>query len=66
VTGLFHVAIKAHDLDATRNLWLDVLGLAAIARPDLGYPDAWFGASKPAGTGISHIHAGGAVLAQPD
>ena len=66
VTGLFHVAIKTRDLDATKKFWLEVLGLADIARPDFGYPGAWFAVPTPSGTGIIHIYAGGPALAQPN
>lgn len=64
VTGLFHVAIKTHDLDATRRFWVDVLGLEEIARPAFGYPGAWFAVTAPGGSGIIHIYAGGPALAQ--
>ena len=63
ITGLFHVAIKTRDLEATRRFWLDVLGLAEIARPDFGYPGAWFGVPTPGGVGIVHIYAGGPAAA---
>lgn len=66
VTGLFHVAIKTRDLDATRHFWVEVLGLTEIARPDFGYPGAWFAVTAPGGSGIIHIYAGGPALAQVD
>jgi catechol 2,3-dioxygenase-like lactoylglutathione lyase family enzyme len=66
ITGLFHVAIKTLDLDATKTFWLDVLGLTEIARPNFGYPGAWFGVPTPGGLGIIHIYAGGPALSGPD
>jgi catechol 2,3-dioxygenase-like lactoylglutathione lyase family enzyme len=38
--GLFHIAIKTSDLEATRLFWRDVIGLREIAKPDLGFPGA--------------------------
>ena len=63
VTGLFHVAIKTRDLEATRRFWVEVLGLTEMARPDFGYPGAWLAVTAPSGTGIIHIYAGGPALA---
>lgn len=37
ITGLFHVAIKTDDLDATVRFYTDVLGLKTVHRPDFGY-----------------------------
>jgi len=62
VYGLFHVAIKTADLDATRVFWRDVIGLKEIPRPDFGYPGAWLGCPQPGGLGIVHIYAGGPAL----
>ena len=41
VTGLFHVAIKTNDLDATVKFYTDVLGMKLVHRPDFGFPGAW-------------------------
>ncbi|GAN77893.1 VOC family protein [Acidisphaera rubrifaciens] len=62
ITGLFHVAIKTADLAATRRFYCDVLGLAEAARPDFGYPGAWFAVPVPGGAAILHIYAGGPAL----
>lgn len=62
VHGLFHVAIKTADLDATRVFWRDIIGLKEIQRPDFGYPGAWLGCPQPGGLGIIHIYAGGPAL----
>jgi hypothetical protein len=37
-TGLFHVAIKTNDLDATVKFYTDVLGMKLVHRPDFGFP----------------------------
>ena len=62
ITGLFHVAIKTADLEATRRFYVEVLGLAEVARPDFGYPGAWIGVPLPGGQAIIHIYAGGPAL----
>ena len=41
VTGLFHVAIKTPDLDATVKFYTQVLGMELAHRPDFGFPGAW-------------------------
>lgn len=60
--GLFHLAIKTSDLDATRVFWRDVIGLREIARPDFGFPGAWLACPQPGGQAIIHIYAGGPAL----
>ena len=60
VTGLFHVAIKTNDLDATVKFYTDVLGMKLAHRPDFGFPGAWI--AQPDGTPIIHIYAGGPAL----
>ncbi len=62
VSGLFHVAIKTNDLDATRAFYCDVLGLKEVFRPDFGYPGAWISCPLPGGQAIIHIYAGGPAL----
>jgi catechol 2,3-dioxygenase-like lactoylglutathione lyase family enzyme len=57
--GLFHVAIKTSDLEATRVFWRDIIGLREIARPDFGFPGAWLACPQPGGQAIIHIYAGG-------
>ncbi|WP_270934679.1 VOC family protein [Falsiroseomonas oryzae] len=61
-TGLFHVAVKTADLDATRAFWTRIIGLVEVARPDFGYPGAWFGVPLPGGPAILHVYAGGPAL----
>ena len=62
VHGLFHIAIKTADLDATRRFWTGVMGLKEIHRPDFDYPGAWLACPQPGGLAIIHIYAGGPAL----
>jgi catechol 2,3-dioxygenase-like lactoylglutathione lyase family enzyme len=62
ILGLFHVAIKTSNLDATHAFWCKVLGLKEIARPDFGYPGAWLACPQPGGQAIIHVYAGGPAL----
>jgi catechol 2,3-dioxygenase-like lactoylglutathione lyase family enzyme len=62
IVGLFHVAIKTSNLEATRTFYCDVLGLKEVFRPDFGYPGAWIGCPMPGGQAIIHIYAGGPAL----
>ncbi len=62
VNGLFHVAIKTADLDATLAFWCGLLGLRQVARPDFGYPGAWLACPVPGGQAIIHVYAGGPAL----
>ena len=65
VHGLFHIAIKTSDLDATRIFWCDIIGLRDMARPDFGYPGAWLASPQPGGLGIIHVYAGGPADVAP-
>lgn len=60
--GLFHLAIKTANLEATRAFWVGVIGLREIARPDFGYPGAWLACGQPGGQAIIHVYAGGPAL----
>ena len=62
ITGLFHIAIKTNDLEATVRFYTDVLGLRQVPRPNFGYPGAWLGCTTPSGEAIFHIYAGGPAL----
>lgn len=64
ICGLFHVAIKTNDLEATVRFYCDVIGLAQAARPDFGYPGAWLACPTPGGDAIVHIYAGGPALGE--
>ncbi|MCW5892970.1 MAG: VOC family protein [bacterium] len=41
--GLGHVSFPVADLERSLHFYRDVLGLAEIPRPDLGFPGAWLG-----------------------
>ena len=62
IHGLFHVAIKTANLEATRRFYIEVLGLVDAHRPDFGYPGAWLACPHPGGAAIVHIYAGGPAL----
>jgi catechol 2,3-dioxygenase-like lactoylglutathione lyase family enzyme len=62
ISGLFHVAIKTNDLDATRAFYCGVLGLKEVFRPDFGFPGAWLACPLPSGAAIIHVYAGGPAL----
>jgi catechol 2,3-dioxygenase-like lactoylglutathione lyase family enzyme len=58
--GLFHLAIKTADLDATVKFYTEVLGLVLAHRPDFKFPGAWLAVKD--GPAIIHVYAGGAAL----
>ncbi len=62
ITGLFHVAIKTNDLDATVKFYTDVMGLKTVPRPDFGFPGAWIGVPTPVGEAIVHLYGGGPAM----
>jgi len=39
--GLDHVSLLVGDVEVTRRFYVEVLGLAELPRPDLGFPGAW-------------------------
>jgi len=41
VLGLHHVSVLVADTARALRFYVDVLGLAPIERPDLGFPGAW-------------------------
>src|SRR5579875_1758299 len=64
LTGLFHIAIKTDDLEATVRFYTEVLGLVQAKRPDFGFPGAWLASPQPGGDPIIHIYAGGPALGE--
>ena len=60
--GLFHIAVKTNNLEATKEFYTKVLGLIDIYRPDFGFPGAWLAAPIPGGQAILHCYAGGPAL----
>ncbi|MEW5838244.1 MAG: VOC family protein [Pseudomonadota bacterium] len=43
VLGLHHVSVLVADTAQSLRFYVDVLGLAPIERPDLGFPGVWLG-----------------------
>ncbi|KTG16566.1 MULTISPECIES: VOC family protein [unclassified Guyparkeria] len=41
VCGIDHVSLLVGDADAACRFYAEVLGLAVLPRPDLGFPGAW-------------------------
>ena len=62
ITGLFHVAIKTSDLNATTLFYTKVIGLQLADRPAFDFPGAWYSIPTPVGETIIHIYSGGPVL----
>ncbi|MCD8486530.1 MAG: VOC family protein [Desertifilum sp.] len=62
ITGLFHIAIKTNDLEATVRFYTEILGLRTVPRPDFGFPGAWLACTTPVGEAIFHLYAGGPAL----
>ena len=46
VHGMNHFTIRAHDLEATRAFYSDILGLKEGYRPPFSFPGIWFYAGK--------------------
>lgn len=62
VLGLFHVAIRTADLDATRAFYTQVLGMVEAERPNLPFPGAWLRAPVAGAPAIVHVYAGDAAV----
>lgn len=39
---LHHASLMISDLDASTKFYTEIIGLQQVARPDLGFPGAWF------------------------
>ena len=52
VQSLNHVTIRPHDLKATRNFYVDIVGLRDGARPPFGFPGYWLYAGE---TPVIHL-----------
>ena len=59
--GLFHVAIRTADLDATRAFYTQVLGLVEDERPPMAFPGAWLRPPVAGAPAILHVYAGEAA-----
>lgn len=62
IVGMNHFTVLARDLEATKEFYVGVLGLAEGYRPDLGMPGAWLYAR---GAAVLHIIGGRALPADP-
>jgi catechol 2,3-dioxygenase-like lactoylglutathione lyase family enzyme len=40
---LHHASVRIRDLERSRRFYEGLLGLGAIARPEMGFPGAWYG-----------------------
>lgn len=59
--GLFHVAIRTADLDATRAFYTQVLGMVEAERPPLSFPGIWLRPPVAGAPAIVHVYAGEAA-----
>lgn len=55
IAGMNHFTVLAEDLEATRDFYIDLLGLEDGYRPPLGFPGAWLYSN---GQAVLHIIAG--------
>ncbi len=55
---IHHVALRTRDLEASEHLYVDILGMRKVARPDFDFPGAWL----QMGTTMFHLMAGYAAL----
>lgn len=62
IVGMNHFTVLAKDLEATKDFYLGILGLAEGYRPNLGFPGAWLYAG---GSPVLHIVAGRPLPADP-
>ena len=62
IVGMNHFTVLAKDLEATKDFYVGVLGLAEGHRPNLGFPGAWLYAG---GAGVLHIVSGRPLPADP-
>ena len=44
--GIHHVSLNVTDVDAATNFYVNVLGMRALPRPDLGFPGAWLASGE--------------------
>ena len=58
INDMNHFTVLTHDLEATRQFYIGILGLKEGYRPDLGFPGAWLYVGDRA---VLHIIAGRAV-----
>ena len=61
IEGMNHFTVLTDDLDRTLDFYVELLGLAPGARPDLGFPGAWLYVGDQA---VLHVIAGRTLPAQ--
>lgn len=61
VLGLFHVAIRTADLEATRAFWTQVVGMVEAERPPLPFPGLWLRPPVAGAPAVIHVYAGEAA-----
>ncbi len=62
ISGMNHFTVLTHDLEATRQFYIGILGLKDGYRPDLGFPGAWLYVGDRA---VLHVIAGRPVPDPP-
>jgi catechol 2,3-dioxygenase-like lactoylglutathione lyase family enzyme len=60
ITAMNHFTVLSHDLQATKEFYMKVLGLEEGYRPPLGFPGAWLYVGDQA---VLHVIAGRAMPA---
>ena len=55
ISDMTHFTVLTQDLEATRQFYIDILGLKEGFRPDLGFPGAWLYCGDRA---VLHVIAG--------
>lgn len=58
IVGMNHFTVLAENLDATKDFYMNILGLEEGYRPPLGFPGAWLYSNNQA---VLHIIAGRAL-----
>lgn len=61
LTDLQHLLIQVADLDATRDWYVDVLGLEEGPHPDFGFPVRWL---YLGGKDVLHLTEGGSAVSE--
>jgi catechol 2,3-dioxygenase-like lactoylglutathione lyase family enzyme len=62
IQGMNHFTVLTHDLQATRDFYIGILGLRDGYRPDLGFPGSWLYVGDQA---VLHIIAGRTLPEEP-
>jgi catechol 2,3-dioxygenase-like lactoylglutathione lyase family enzyme len=62
ISDMNHFTVLTHDLEATRQFYIGILGLKEGYRPDLGFPGAWLYVANRA---VLHVIAGRPVPDPP-